>query len=327
MICSLALIERVRELSHNTAHALQKLLAALPEFDASNEWMANGAASCAHWLAHEMQTELCTARDYLRVAKKLAEFPALADAYRTHDVSYSKVRTLTRYATTENVHELLAIARRVPAAELTREIGRWLAKHEQPEERDRRIRLETRLRCHNNADGTSTVTWTLPTTIAAKTMCAVDAKLMSTRVTRDASADFPSLAQQRADALLSLVAAGGATVGVELIVHLRGYGCTLDDGTPLADHEVARLIDGAFVRALIHGIDGTPIDATFRRRLPTVRQKRVVKETYGACVDCGSHELLTFDHSPGFNVTRRTIVRELVTRCWPCHRNRHRQES
>ncbi len=326
MICSLALTDRVRELSHNAAHALRKLLTALSEFDASNEWMANGAVSCAHWLAHEMQTELCTARDYLRVAKKLAEFPTLADAYQTHDVSYSKVRTLTRYATAENVHELLAIARGVPAAELTRAIGRWLAKNEQPEAHEKRIRSETRLRCHNNADGTSTVTWTLPTTVAAKTMSAVDAKLMSTRVTFDASADFPSLAQQRSDALLNLVASGGGTVDVELIVHVRGDGCTLDDGTPLADHEVARLIGGAFVRALIHGMDGKPIDATFRRRLPTVRQKRVVKETCGACVDCGRHELLTCDHLLDFSVSRRTIARELVTRCWPCHRKRHRHE-
>lgn len=194
MICSLPLTERVRELSHSTACALQKLLSALPAFDASNEWMANGSASCAHWLAHEMQTEVCTARDYLRVAKKLAEFPAIGYAYAAGTLSYSKVRTLTRYATAANASELLTIASDVPAAQLTCAIGRWLARHEAPEARDDRVRKATALRRRDNGDGTTTLTWTLPTTSAAKTMAVVDARLLSTRVTRGASAVLPSIA-------------------------------------------------------------------------------------------------------------------------------------
>lgn len=323
MICSLSLAERVRYLSHNAAHALQKLLAALHAFDVSNEWMANGSTSCAHWLAAEMQTELCTARDYLRVAKKLAELPAVADAYNACQLSYSKIRRLTRYATRDNADELLAIANDVAAADLTQAIGRWLAKHEHPEARDKRVRNATALRCRDNGDGTATLTWTLPTITAAKTMVAVDAKLLSTRVTHNASAEVPSIAQQRSDALLRLVTNGRSDIDVELIVHVRSDGCTLDDGTPIANHEAARLIDGSFVRALIHDIEGKPIDATSRRRHPTTRQKRVVKETYRRCADCDRADLVTYDHSPAYAITGRTITSELVTRCWPCHRKRH----
>ena len=108
----------------------------------------------------------------------------------------------------------------------------------------------------------------------------------------------------------------------ELVVHVRGDGCSLDDGTPLTDSVVASMIPGAHLRALIHDADGQALNASGRRR-PTVRQKRVVKERHRRCVDCGSHDLLEYDHNPPFELTGRTHVDELELRCAPCHRARH----
>jgi hypothetical protein len=134
---------------------------------------------------------------------------------------------------------------------------------------------------------------------------------------------WPSLAQQRADALVALVTGGGLNVAAEIVMHVRSDGCSLDDGTPIAGSVVERIAPTAFLRALIHDAEGRPINASSRQRHPTARQRRVVKERDRACVDCGATDFLEYDHVPPFDITKRTIVSELEPRCWDCHRRRH----
>ena len=67
------------------------------------------------------------------------------------------------------------------------------------------------------------------------------------------------------------------------------------------------------------------VNASGRRRHPSARQRKVVRERDRACVDCGSTELLVFDHVPSFEETGHTVVNELELRCWRCHRDRHRR--
>ncbi|WP_133868788.1 HNH endonuclease signature motif containing protein [Ilumatobacter fluminis] len=131
------------------------------------------------------------------------------------------------------------------------------------------------------------------------------------------------MAQQHADALSALIAGTAGSLTTEVVLHVREDGATLDDGSPLPLGVVARIASDAFIRALIHDAEGRPIDASSRRRHPTARQKRVVKERDRACVDCGSTGLLEYDHVPDFAVSGRTVVDELELRCAPCHRRRH----
>ena len=110
----------------------------------------------------------------------------------------------------------------------------------------------------------------------------------------------------------------------EVVLHVRGDGATLDDGTPLADTVVERIAPGAFLRAMIHDAEANPVDASNRRRHPTTRQKRVVKERDRTCRDCGSRNLLQYDHVPAHTESGHTITDELELRCAPCHHKRHR---
>lgn len=96
-----------------------------------------------------------------------------------------------------------------------------------------------------------------------------------------------SLAQQHTDAVAALVVEGGGGMEAEVVVHVRGDGCTLDDGTPLAGSVVERIAPSAFIRALIHDTEGRPVNASGRQRHPTSRQQRVVKERDRVCRDCG----------------------------------------
>jgi 5-methylcytosine-specific restriction endonuclease McrA len=138
---------------------------------------------------------------------------------------------------------------------------------------------------------------------------------------------WPSLGRQRADALLVLLTGGGAEVTSEIVLHVRGDGCTLDNGTPIAGSIVERLASNAFLRALIHDAERRPINASSRQRHPTLRQKRVIHERDRACVDCGSTDLLRYDHQPDYEQTRHTIIEEVELRCAPCHHKRHAKQA
>ena len=127
--------------------------------------------------------------------------------------------------------------------------------------------------------------------------------------------------------LLAVLTGGGSRVVTEVVVHVRGDGCTLDDGTPVAESAVARLLSEAFIRVLIHDAERRPINASGRRRHPTTRQKRVVRQRDGACVDCGSTDLLRYDHDPDYQQTHHTTIDELKLRCAPCHHKRHAKQK
>ena len=70
------------------------------------------------------------------------------------------------------------------------------------------------------------------------------------------------MAQQRADALIELLQGGGAAMTVEVVLHVRGDGATLDDGTPITESAVAKLLPDGFVRALIHDAERAPLNAS-----------------------------------------------------------------
>ena len=307
-------------------------IALLVEFDRSGEWAFDRAATCAHWVAERVDVEVCTVREWLRIGHALSAVDEIARRFADGRLSYSKVRALTRVADGENQYELCAIAQRVPAGRLAVALAQWLNRHESPEAHERRHRAATRLGWHVEADGMVAGSFRLPPEQAATFTAAVDAQVVRAerghRAPADASSPrsalrWPSLAQQRADALVTLLTGGGTTVVTEVIVHVRGDGASFDDGTPIAGSVVERLAPQAFLRALIHDAHGRPINASSRRRHPTARQKRVVRERDQACVDCGSTDLLQYDHQPDYDQTRHTIVEELCIRCAICHHKRH----
>src|SRR3954467_3329646 len=110
--------ERIAEQAAHLDAAMHRLLTDLREFDARGGWHAQGAATCAHWLAWRVGWDLVTARDHVRVARKLAEFALIDDALRRGELSYSKVRALLRVATPANGALLLDHARLMTASQL-----------------------------------------------------------------------------------------------------------------------------------------------------------------------------------------------------------------
>ena len=328
---------------HQAQYEIVTLAAAMHE---SDEWLLE-ANTAAHWIADALDTAVSTAREWIRIGRALIDLHQLDEGFRTGRLSYSKVRAVSRVATPANELDLVELAERTPANRLGVELAAYLKSTEPDDVRDARLHEARSLTFRTDADGMVHGTFRLPPLLAAILLAVLDALVLRqsrrapkpvTERARNASADasnvetWPSLAQQRADALVELaraVEAAGCNaetspVNAEIVVHVRGDGATLDDGTPLTDAAVERIAPRAFIRALIHNAEGKPVNASGRQRHPTARQRRVVKERDRCCVDCGSSDLLEFDHVPDYAISGRTLVEELVLRCAPCHRRRHR---
>ena len=90
------------------------------EYDAREGWAQWNCRSCAHWVSWQCGIAPGAAREQVRVARRLRELPAIRAAYAQGELSYSKVRALTRVENVEREAELLELAHHATAAQLER---------------------------------------------------------------------------------------------------------------------------------------------------------------------------------------------------------------
>ena len=102
--------DEIAELSAHLEAATARLLDLIREFDARGGWN-NGFRSCAAWLSWRVGLDLGAAREHVRVARALGTLPGLARALASGEISYAKVRAVTRVATPETEERLLNVAR------------------------------------------------------------------------------------------------------------------------------------------------------------------------------------------------------------------------
>ena len=105
--------------------ATYELLVMIREFDERAGFLQWGLQTCAEWLAWRCDISLTTAREKVRVAHALKVLPLISSAFSTGELSYSKVKEMTRVANAENESALLDFALRhtaVTVAERCREL-------------------------------------------------------------------------------------------------------------------------------------------------------------------------------------------------------------
>jgi len=112
--------QEIAELAVHLDAATHRLLECVRQFDAECGWAAQGAVSCAHWLAWRIGLDPGTAREKVRVARALGTLPAIDAALRAGKLSYAKVRALTRVATPETEAKLLDAALFATGAQIER---------------------------------------------------------------------------------------------------------------------------------------------------------------------------------------------------------------
>ncbi|MGH7857916.1 MAG: DUF222 domain-containing protein, partial [Candidatus Binatia bacterium] len=105
------LADRLCELSAHISAAQYRWLRLLAAFDRRRGWAEWGCRSCAHWLNWRCGFDLRSAREKVRVARALDDLPLVCEAFSRGEISYSKVRAITRIATPATEAELLSFAR------------------------------------------------------------------------------------------------------------------------------------------------------------------------------------------------------------------------
>jgi len=116
--------DEIAELSAHLDAATAKLLDLIREFDVRGGWN-NGFRSCAAWLSWRVGLDPGAARERVRTARALGTLPQLAEALGRGEISYAKVRAVTRVASPETEERLLAVAKAGTAAHVERIVRGW----------------------------------------------------------------------------------------------------------------------------------------------------------------------------------------------------------
>jgi hypothetical protein len=207
--------DEIAELSAHLDAATARLLELIRAFDARADWNT-GFRSCAAWLSWRVGLDLGAARERVRVARALGTLPLFTQALARGELSYAKVRALTRVATPETEARLLAVGRAGTAAHVERIVRGWRCVDRRAEAREAKRRHVSRaLHVYQDEDGMVVVRGRLEPEIGALLRQALAAareelyergrrKAPTATQMADRSLEPPSLAQQQADALALL---------------------------------------------------------------------------------------------------------------------------
>jgi len=173
------LLELGDEIATLAAHihaATYRLLTRIAEFDRRGGWKAGGHRTCAHWLAHRTGMALGAARERVRAARALETLLRISESMSRGELSFSKVRALTRAATPANETELLALAHAGTAAQVERLVRGW-RRHDRLDEAEleREQHRSRRFSVTPDADGMYIVRGRLDPEVGALLMRAIEA--------------------------------------------------------------------------------------------------------------------------------------------------------
>jgi hypothetical protein len=272
--------DQIAELSAHLDAATARLLTLLREFDARGGWAQQGCRSCAEWLSWRVGLDPGAARERVRVARALGGLPQLAAALARGELSYAKVRALTRVATPETEARLLAVGRAGTAAHVERIVRAWRRVDRLGEAQEAVVRHARRsLQVYPDEDGMVVVRGRLEPEVGAILLRALEAAHEALYRRRAGAADEdeaepPTHGQQQADAL-ALVAetalAHGLDPGAEgseryqVVVHVdaavladpaQAGQAALEDGVGVSAETSRRLACDATRVVMRHAGDG-----------------------------------------------------------------------
>ena len=201
----------IAELSAHLEAATAHLLDLIREFDAREGWN-HGFRSCAHWLSWRVGMDLGAARERVRVARALGSLALLREALARGELSYAKVRALTRVADPETEERLLAVGRAGTACHVERIVRGWRRVDAAAEARESARQHKSRaLHVYQDGDGMVVIRGRLTPETGAVLMHALTAaretlyqRSRGTEAASEGSGATTSMAQEQADALVLL---------------------------------------------------------------------------------------------------------------------------
>jgi len=227
---------------------MSEWLGLIAEFDDRRGHVRTDHSSTATWLAHECGIDSRTARDHVRVARRLRQSPIIADAFGEGRLSYAKVRALTRAAEGEDERTLLDVALVSTANQLELHVRQRRSAASADLDVANRGRAKRFVRTFWEEDGSLRFFGRLPADDGAAVLEALEAKAAHIH---GENGDLccpdgwrrPPIGARRADALVDLITGGGYQTTVVLHADLEALACTAPKDEPRAG-EVLHLRDG-----------------------------------------------------------------------------------
>lgn len=276
-----ALEHEVVSWSGRVAAAMAHWLALVGEYDHRSLFERWECVTMVTWLSWHCGIDEVTAREHVRVARRLRELPLVRAAFASGKLSYSKVRALTRMAMPATEADLVEVAQFLTASQLTRlRRGYELAvRHLDPVDQHERRGFEMA----RDDDGT----WVGRFRLAGDTGAAVKAALDAVAVDHSPEAKADALValatQQRGDP--AEVATLMVHVDVEALAEVsNGYAEDASaEATPLAAEVARRIGCDCRVIASIDDAAGNPLRLGRRRRVVSTRLRRALRRRDRHC--------------------------------------------
>jgi hypothetical protein len=330
-------IEReIGELAAHIAAATCRWLELVAEFDRRGAHEAWGFHSCGGWLAWRCSIDPRSAREHMRVARALEELPLVRERFSYGELSYSKVRAITRVATPEIEVELVEMARFATAAQLERLVrGYRRAVSLESAEAAHRDRF---LSCEWDEDGSLCIRGRLAPEDGALFLKALDAGREEIRDREEAD----SISVNGADALMEVAEqslAGDPSPRPtaerhQVIVHadfmaLAGEGpqpgCRLNDGPSICAESARRLACDTSLVPIFHGPKGDLDIGRKTRAIPTALRRALEARDEGRCrfPGCENRRWIDAHHIVHWARGGGTELENLVLLCGHHHRLVH----
>jgi hypothetical protein len=340
---------QITELAGHLNAANYRWLGLIAEFDRRQGWADGKLPSCAHWLNFKCGLNLGAAREKVRVAHALKDLPKIAASMARGELSYSKVRALTRVACAATEDTLLMIALHGTAYHVERLVRGYRRAQEAEElSREARQHANRSLNYWFADDGSLMLKGRLPALAGAMLIKALDAALEATPE-KEISADMEeegSIAYEsrRADALARLaenfLAASDNPSSTadryQVVVHvdaetLREHTagrCELERGPSIPAETARRLSCDASLLSVLENEHGEPLDVGRKTRSIPPAIRRALNTRDGGCrfPGCTHQRYVDAHHIEHWTDGGETKLSNLVTLCRLHHRLVHEGE-
>jgi Domain of unknown function (DUF222)/HNH endonuclease len=332
----------------------------IAEFDRRSGWCDGKLATCAHWLNFKVGLNLGAAREKIRVAHALAALPKIAASMARGELSYSKVRALTRIASDATEDGLLMIALHGTAHHVERLVKHYRrAEHAEELRREDRQAERCRFNSWHDSDGSLVFHGRMPALAGAAFLKALDAAMEAVPATEPTSpAKYPfdwedpdqgsdvlrSYGERRADALAMMaesflehgpVCKSAAdryqiVVHVDATTHAKGSDgrCEFEYGPTLSVETARRLSCDASVVAVLEGDNGEPLSVGRKTRIipPALRRALNTRDEGCRFPGCTYHRYVDAHHVQHWADGGETKLSNLIILCRAHHRMVHRGE-
>ncbi|HKQ83091.1 MAG TPA: DUF222 domain-containing protein [Steroidobacteraceae bacterium] len=347
-----ALRDEITQLAGHLNAANYRFLKLVAEFDRRAGWVDHATHSCAHWLNWKCGIAMGAAREKVRVARALESLPKISAAMERGEISYSKVREMTRVACAATEEALVMIARHGTAAHVEKMVrGFRRAKNAEEMQREAVQQAERSVSWHYDADGSLLLRAKLPAEIGAIVLKAMELAIEEIPLEQvsqsraDVPAGTPTVksipSARRADALALLAESFlehgvAATTGGErnqIIVHvaeetLRNHAagcCEFEQGPAIAAETARRLACDASIITLIESENGDPLNLGRKTRTISTPLRRFLRARDKGCrfPGCANTHHIDAHHIQHWANGGNTKPSNLVSLCSFHHRKVH----